>query len=63
MIVNETAKRSRALDEHSRAKMGRQGLVMSGARYIEDINGIPKADIFECIVGKLDLEAKAEARG
>ena len=27
MIVNETATRSRALDEHSRAKMGRHDLV------------------------------------
>ena len=26
MIVNETATRSRALDEHSRAKMERKGL-------------------------------------
>ena len=31
MIVNETATRSRALDEHSRAKMGRQGLVQTEA--------------------------------
>ena len=31
MIVNETATRSRALDEHSRAKMRRQGLADSGA--------------------------------
>ena len=32
MIVNETATRSRALDEHSRAKMGRQGLIWRTCR-------------------------------
>ena len=36
-IVNETAIRSRALDERSRAKLGRQGLCSFGLSFFESI--------------------------